>query len=483
MRNFKIFQLISSFSDIEWKEFKVFAKSSYFTGSREYGSILFELNNFRINRNEFLKITTEEFFAKIFPGKKYNNKTLRNRLNELTKIGEKYLSQKIIEEDELQSKLLLLKGYKRKKLTNLFINEYDKISSTINIYDSKSYNVSELKLLSADMHRERQDFGKMLDEFKKHTDYLLVFFLEKFYDSMIEYESEKNYGINPSVNIADDIERNLNSEKLIKVMEERNDPAYIHVILNYFLYKSFVHLHDDSIIDKFQKIFFNNLDNLSYEKKNEIFSNMISRLFLKVNAGKPEYLKDVFRLYNIKLKLGLYSELKFIRYPANAFRDYIVVGLRLKRYKWVEEFIKKYSCELPEEIRKDEVNMAYARLYFFKGEYQNTIEMLTRGKSSNYLFNLDVSRLKLRIYYEISEFDEAFLEIDRLKHYMKNNIKRIARTVRQYNKEFLDFYNMLLKIKLSPDKNELSYVKQKISESKTLVTKVWFTEKISEMKN
>jgi tetratricopeptide (TPR) repeat protein len=157
--------------------------------------------------------------------------------------------------------------------------------------------------------------------------------------------------------------------------------------------------------------------------------------------------------------------------------------LRLKRYKWVEEFIKKYSCELPEEIRNDEVNMAYARLYFFKGEYQNAIEMLTRGKSSNYLFNLDVSRLKLRIYYEISEFDEAFLEIDRLRHYMKNNIKRIARTVRQYNKEFLDFYYMLLKLKLNPDKNELSYVKQKISDSKTLVTKVWFTEKISEMKS
>jgi hypothetical protein len=342
MRNFKIFQLISSFSDIEWKEFNKFAKSPYFTGSRDYGSILTELNNYRRNRNGFLKVTNEDFFSKIFPGKKYSNKTLRNRLNELTKICEKYLSQKIIEKDVLLGKLLLLKGYKRKKLTDLFINEYDKISSAINIYDSKSYNVSELKFLSADVHRERQDFGKMLDEFKKHTDYFLAFFLEKFYESMLEYESEKNYGINPAVNIADDIAKNFKSEKLIKILEERNDPAFLHVILNYFLYKSFVNLHDDSIIEKFRKIFFNNLNNLSYEKKNEIFSNMISRLFLKVNSGKPEYLKDVFKLYNIKLKLGLYSELKFIRYPANAFRDYIVVGLRLKKYKWVEDFIKKY---------------------------------------------------------------------------------------------------------------------------------------------
>jgi hypothetical protein len=127
--------------------------------------------------------------------------------------------------------------------------------------------------------------------------------------------------------------------------------------------------------------------------------------------------------------------------------------------------------------------MAYARLYFFKGKYRDAIEMLTRGKSSNYLFILDASRLKLRVFYEISDFDEAFLEIDRLKHYMRNNIKRIARSVRHYNEEFLDYYNMLLKLKLNPDKNEFSYVKQKISESKTLVTKDWFTEKILEMKN
>ncbi|MCX6161084.1 MAG: hypothetical protein NTV87_07085 [Ignavibacteriae bacterium] len=85
---------------------------------------------------------------------------------------------------------------------------------------------------------------------------------------------------------------------------------------------------------------------------------MISRLLDKVNSGKPEFLKELFMLYNIKLKLGLYNELRVIRYPSLAFRDYIIVGLKLKKNKWVENFIKKYS-ELKLRLNPDKKEIGY----------------------------------------------------------------------------------------------------------------------------
>jgi hypothetical protein len=338
-------------------------------------------------------------------------------------------------------------------------------------------------MLSAYAYMENQDFGHSFDSYKMSTDYMLTFFIENYFLAMIEYENEKQYGINTDKNIAFDLMNNLKLDNFIKILEERTDNNnYLIVFLYYYLYKSMYNVNDEAVYKKFSDLFFKNLDHLSYERKNEFFGYMISRYFTITNSGKPEFLKEVFKLYNIKLKLGLHSELKEIRYPSTAYRDYIVVGLKLKKYKWVESFIKKYSNELPAVIRNNEMNMAYARLFLFKKEYDNALEYLNSIKTSNYIYLLDASRIKLRIYYEKSHFEEGFMELDRIRHYIKNNSKKIALSVRKYSKEFLDMYNSMLKIRLNPDKKEIDFMLKNVQQSSGLVARDWFVEKIREMK-
>lgn len=418
----------------------------------------------------------------IFPGKKYCNKTFRNRLNELTVLAKRFVIQKALENEKPINDLLLLKGLKYRRLFGLFRNEFERVNENIDKNFSKSYNSSEIKMLSAFVYLENQDFNKLFESYKNSIDYMLTFFMEKFFVFMIEFENEKHYGLNTDRNMANDLINNLKTDNFIKTLETRNDKNYLIVFLNYYLYKSFHNLNDEKSFRKFSDIFFRNLDNLSYEQKNTFFGYMISRYFMISNSGKPEILKEVFKLYNIKLKLGLHSELNEIRYPSTAFRDYIVVGLKLKKYKWVENFIEKYSVELPKEIRNDEINMAYARLYLFKKEYDYALKYLNELKTSNYLYLLDASRIKLRIYYDKSTFEEAFLEIDRAKHYIKNNTKKIALSVRKYSKLFIDVYSNLLKLRLNPDKEGIDFLNSNILKNPALVSKEWFKEKIREMR-
>jgi hypothetical protein len=95
---------------------------------------------------------------------------------------------------------------------------------------------------------------------------------------------------------------------------------------------------------------------------------------------------------------------------------------------------------------------------------------------------LDASRIRLRIYYEKSYFEEAFLELDRIKHYIKNNTKKIALSVRNYSKEFLNMYNTILKVRLNPDKREIDFLLKNVQQSPNLAVRDWFIEKIKEMK-
>ncbi len=483
MRNFKIFQIISAFSKEELKEFEYFIKSPYLTSSRDYSNMLKTIYTFNNDPEKLQEISNEKFYAMVFPGKAYSNKTLRNRLNELTAIAKKFIVQKALESNKPQSDFLLLKGLKDRKLYGIFRNEFTRINESMSIDSNKSYNNAEIKMLSTYAYLENQDFSKTFEGYRNTTEYVITFFLENYFVYLIEFENEKLYGISSDKNIAYDLMHNLKADNFIRILEERNDNKYLTVLLNYYLYKSFANLSDEVSFRKFRDLFFKNLNKLSYEHKDGFFGYMISRYFILQNkGGRQDILKEVFKLYDMKLKLGLHSELKAIRYPSTAFRDYVVVGMKLKKYKWVEDFIEKYSPLLPTEIRDEEMKMAYTRLYLFKKEYDNALQCLNELKTTNYIYLLDASRIKLRIFYEKSYFEEAFLEIDRIKHYIKNNTKKVALLVRKYSKEFIDVYNELLKLRLNPDKEGIDYLFNNIQKATTLVAKEWFIEKIKEMK-
>ena len=481
MINIKIISLISAFNEKERKEFSDFIKSPYYSKSRNYSHLLKTVYEFS-DKGESRGLTNKDFFDKAFPGLNYKNKTIRNRLNEITTLAKKFILEKSLNSDKDTARLLMLKGLRERKLFKPLMSEYEKVTNSANEQDYKTFQASESMLLQTYALLLNQDFKNALKSYRKYSDYTITLILEKYFSIMLEYESQKQYGLNMDENIAFFLMDNFKADKFISVIENKKDSSFLTLLLYYYMYKSFHDMNDEEVYAKFSSLFFRNIKQLSYEQKKDFFGYMISRFFNLVNSGKHWLLKDVFRIYNLKLKLGIYSELKEVRYPSTAFRDYVVVGLRLKKYKWVEKFIDKYSCELPDEIRDIEVNMAYTRLYLFRREYDKVIEITGKFKSANYLDILDVSRLKLRAYYEKSYFEEAYMEIDRMKHYIKNNTSKIPLPVRKYSKLFMDIFGNLLKLKLSPDKKEAEYFYKTIKEHSTLVGKDWIIEKIKEIR-
>ena len=95
MRYYKIFQIIASLEKEESEEFEDFINSPYFSKSRDYPPILKTIYSFNNNWNKLKEITSEEFYAKIFPGISYSNKTLSNRINELTILQRSLLSKNL----------------------------------------------------------------------------------------------------------------------------------------------------------------------------------------------------------------------------------------------------------------------------------------------------------------------------------------------------------------------------------------------------
>jgi hypothetical protein len=186
LRNFKIFQLISTFSKEEFKEFEHFIKSPSLNINRDYSQMLYTIYSYHLNWDRLNSITNKEFYEKIFPGKPYSNKTLRNRLNELTVVAKKFIILKTCENEKSHNNLMLLKGLKDRKRLGLFRSEFIKINNEIDKDSSKSHYNSEIKLLSVYVYLENQDYKKTFDSFRNHTDYKLTYYLENIFEMMLE---------------------------------------------------------------------------------------------------------------------------------------------------------------------------------------------------------------------------------------------------------------------------------------------------------
>ena len=200
----------------------------------------------------------------------------------------------------------------------------------------------------------------------------------------------------------------------------------------------------------------------------------------KQNKGSKKFQQELFDLYNEKLSQGLYSDLQNPIYVLNNFRDYVYIGLALKKYKWVEDFISKYSKELPAEFRDDEVNLSYAKLYIAYRHFEKSLSNLKEIRTVNYLLYLDSSVFKLCCYYELGKLEEAFLEIDKIRHYLRNH-KEIPDVHKEPGLHFVRIYQKLLKANSMPEKTEAGYLEKEVMRIMSISRKDWLVEKIAEL--
>lgn len=166
--------------------------------------------------------------------------------------------------------------------------------------------------------------------------------------------------------------------------------------------------------------------------------------------------------------------------PLNQFRNYIIIGINLRKYSWVRNLIKNYGPILPSSVRDNDILIGTSLLMFAKKEYAACIELLLQIKKINPYHFVDVSVLKLKTLYELKKIVECHNELKKFKEYLEKD--RIADDhLIIYSKEFLKAYSLLLKLNQNPTANHLNNLEFFLSK-KNLIAKKWISEKTEELR-
>lgn len=481
--NFKLVNLLNSFSANEIKEFKKFISSGLYASGRNYLPLLNYLLKNKL-KNTY-RINSEEIPIKLNSGKKFSAQTLKNRFSELYKLGEEFLIYLSLKNNKIEKDKLLLEMLIKKKLLAPFENKFNKIRQNIEkekYYDKKFETILSLNEKKITFLEEKRRENDIYDLYHDNAQIRLCIYLISLFEIGFEYALQEYSDREYENNYLMDFLRMLNVDELILSFSESKNVIYEITAMNYYLFKAFENSDMEEYYFQSHKIFTHLSEHLSEEYRTYKFNQMIHYSIKKQNDGIKKFQFELFKLYNEKLNQGLYSDLQNKIYLSNNFRDYVYIGIAIKKFKWVEDFLKKYSDKLPVEFREDEVKLSYAKLDITNKNYEKSLLKLDNIKADNYLLYLDSSVLKLVSYYELGLFEEAYLELDKLKHYLKNH-KEIPKIHFHVNNNFIQIYQKLLKCITNSRQIDIGYLRKELIQDIQVTRSEWLMEKINEINN
>ncbi|MEO8447641.1 MAG: hypothetical protein ABI528_09110 [bacterium] len=479
--NSKLFDIINTLSKSDIKEFKKFIRSPVYSKGRNYVLILNQIA--KLQQRKSTDTESQKLYSKIYPGKKFNSQTLKNRLSELFKLAEEFMIYKTLKENPLEKQKLLLLSYYKNKNVRLYESKYNIFNNQLQSLpdnDLKFLNTIYIKRQHLDFLRKQEISEYAFDRYYDFSFYTTCIFLTNLFEFGIEFLQQEQTERNYEFNIVKDLLAKINIDEILEKAAKINPHLSGILSMQYFFYKAFKDPDEEKNYFEGRRVFDRISPGLSEDYKINQYNIMTYYCIIRHNYGIKKFQLELFKLYNEKLKLGIHLDIDKKYFPVRTFRNYVLLGIILKKFEWTEKFINKYSKELPVDTRDDETKLSYSRLYFGKREYGRSMSYLANFRSTNYLHYCDSSVLKLCTYYETEKFEEAFSEMDKFRHYLRNH-KEIPKIHKIYTSNFLKMYQMLIKIKTDAGKKDLYEIVKLYEKTPLASRRNWLGEKITQL--
>ncbi|MBK8553931.1 MAG: hypothetical protein IPL53_23965 [Ignavibacteria bacterium] len=269
----------------------------------------------------------------------------------------------------------------------------------------------------------------------------------------------------------------IDLEKVIETFKEHAN--YPKISFSYYTYKSITNNNDLEYYKKAKEIFFKYINSISRFEKNFFYADLMNILGSGLDWENDFKRKELFEITVSCVEDKAYkaSDEDFM-HPA-FYRNAIMYSTSFKKFDWADDFIDHFTDELQPEYRDNMKYYSKAVVSFGKGEFEKSLEHISKVKYDLTRLKVDVKILMLKIYYELNLEDPALSLIDTFKHYASDS-KDIVEETRGSIKNFLKCYSKLLKLKVDPDSYESESLTNEIKKEKHLFHRDWLIEKLME---
>ncbi len=475
----KAIELISTFSEAEFKDFSLFVASPYF--NKESVQVKF----YEILKKYYPDFTKRSFdkekvFAKLYPRKKYNDGIMRNILSNMLELAENFVAFRNVTSSPFSLSLALMKEHTERKMEKLFERAQTRAEEMLNqravkdeyyYYDSCLFTYEKRNNI---MSRKSSLYGSdiLLPEMShKLTIYFIIDILKN--GTYIANSNHMMLKLDSNLSILNDIEAYLEREA-----EKYKDVIYIQYYYNAL---KLAKTEDEKYFYALRKIADTDYDKLSVVEKGDIFVILSNYCYYKINKGELKFRKDHFLIHKENIERGYYnaesSFLTHIRY-----QNVVITGLDAGELEWVESFIENYKNQLDSFNRENCYNFCRSLLFYNKKSYSDALDWAAKVKADDHSYKHQLKSLYLKIYYDMNDTEPFYSHIDSYRHFLMNE-KQIPEITRGVISNYINYTKKLFDIKndISEKDFDLMKITKEITENKSLINKVWLLERAGEI--
>ena len=461
MKDTKLVKILKRITPKDRQKFAKFLASPYFNARAE----IITLYEYLVQANQTSHGVGEkrDVWDQIFPGKVYSDQKMRLLISQTFKLLEKYLINRQLEQDHLNQQRYLTQAFSDLRMEVFYQKSVEFSRKTLNKqtyrdieYLQKRYELELEQYQYLIRKRETksndwQGLSNSLDAFYlasklKQACYLLSYkFVFKRKESLplmafvLDYIQEHTEVLsNPAISIY---------YNAYQTMQAKDPHPY------------FLALKRDIVTHYLR---------FDSAEMRDLYIIALNFCIRRMNAGQEIYEKETFELY----KEGIERKYLFEhgRIAQQTFSNVVFSGILLEAFEWVQDFIEAYHTYLPKENQKNIYSLTAASLQYHQQNYGGALGLLNQFDASDPILGLKERNLRLKIYFEIGEFELLESHINSMNAFL--NRKDIATRMKTPYQSFLRLTLKLVRQKFSPDFDS-NALRQNINELSVRPLREW----------
>jgi len=418
---------------------------------------------FKEQMNELKKLdkTKQESFI---------SKKLKNPFHQLNNTLSQFLIHLELEHDSYEKNMLLLKSLSRRKMDDECVSLIDKEIALI--------DKSKEKYLDQDLERFQYNHFKRKLSNKMSTEAGLEHTILNDLDAY--YFNVKLIYNCALVTLEKVFFRDIDNLMIPEIIDklEKGDLKKVTPSIQLNLYFLKLMSDEDNInYDEVKKYYFDNYEHLNQEDKINSIIYLTNYCNHENRFNHSTKLKEMLLLYKFAIEKNVFIEDNTM--ASIYFKNIVTVGLAVKEFDWVEQFIDQHKKYLKTKEKENTVKLCRAKVYQSKGENSKVIELIQFVEFQDLMDNIIVRTMLLKSYYELKEWHTLDFFFESFAKYVKRN-KAMSENMKLTLSNMLSFTRHLVKVQGTKQytKDDLEV---KFENSKPLFMNKWLLQKIDEL--
>ena len=342
-------------------------------------------------------------FSHLFPEEAYNDYKLRRLLSSFSQLVERFLVYLEAKREEQEAPLLLIRALGRRNLHGYF----------------KKYSMEVLEALDHSPYRDLDYYNRRVEVF---TNYYFHPFtdkrsveparLQELVNDMDYSYALKMYRLGNELRNRERIFSEQYELAGIDAMAVQYGDGILSENAVFRTYRSLLNAYQDEgnpvLFRELKNNYLSHFDEMRQDDRNLLFQQILNYTIRRINEGDSSYYKEALGLYRMGLKNELLTDGG--RMSEATYSNIVMVSCEEGEYDWARSFMGQHKSLLAEDTREDVVAHGYSLWYYFKGHYDEALQILLSHRFSG-PFQHSSRMTTIRIIFEQFFMDRTYFDL------------------------------------------------------------------------